>query len=52
MMKEMVLLTFTVDDPDNHRRVVENVENAKRGYRMRAGYTLDSVREALKAIES
>jgi hypothetical protein len=52
MMKDMVMLTFTVDDPDNHRRVTDNVERAKQGYRMRAGYTLDAVREALKAIEN
>jgi hypothetical protein len=51
MMKEMVMLTFTIDDPDNHRRVTENVEKAKQGYRMRAGYTMDAVREALKVIE-
>jgi hypothetical protein len=52
MMKEMVMLTFTIGDPDNHRRVTDNVERAKQGYRMRAGYTLDAVREALKAIEN
>jgi hypothetical protein len=51
MMKEMVMLTFTIDDPDNHRTVTENVEKAKQGYRTRAGHTLDAVREALKAIE-
>jgi hypothetical protein len=52
MMKEMVMLTFTVNDADNHRSVTDNVETAKQGYRMRAGYTLDAVREALKTIEN
>jgi hypothetical protein len=51
MVKEMVMLTFTVAD-HNHCIVSENVEKAKRGYRLRAGYTLDAVREALRTIES
>ena len=52
MMKDMVMLTFTIDDPDNHRRVADNVERAKQGHRMRAGYMLDAVRDALKTIEN
>jgi len=52
MLHEMVMLTYTVSDPGNHHLVTGNVESAKRGYRMRAGHTLDAVREALKAIEN
>jgi hypothetical protein len=52
MLHEMVMLTYTVSDPNKHRLVTGNVESAKRAYRMRAGHTLDAVREALKAIEN
>ena len=51
-MREWQRFTFTIQDADNHAIAVENLENANKWYGKRAKYTLDAVREALRAIES
>jgi hypothetical protein len=46
-MKETLDRTFTIEDEENHARMVENHQAAMRWYRERAGFMLDAVRRAL-----
>ena len=43
-------MTFTVTDSDNHEIVVQNRRRCERGYRVRLGYTLDHLLEALRTL--
>jgi hypothetical protein len=51
-MDQYLLMSFTITDAENHKKVVENRKAAEAGLRQRLGYALDAIRETLTKLYS
>lgn len=50
LIMQFMPMTFTVEDPNNHKTVMDNLKGCQEDYRVRLTYALEALREALEGL--